>query len=826
MRKLIVRDTFLTLMLVCFSFFNASSNGKLPFRLERINTDYNGIIYNGNNILAYGNYGVITYSLDKGENWKQISLGDKLDILKIITIEDVFYALTPYSLLKSSDDGLNWTQKTLFDYPNLKDFAFDGKFFYLISENSILRIDSSLNGELETIFQFELSSLSEIVYLQNHLFCIENKYYIYRINLETNEVQTIDLHQIVLKNVKTVRDISHLKVFGANLYLLCENVNQNNPQYTKPGDADQNIRHYLLKSEDLGQNWNIVTRNIRLTKEYQIIKDTVYFITHKGILDTTTFKYYYTIRYFKIDADGNEEEINKDEMLDKRIPAFTGEVPDHSIPNTFQVSMFIHLGDEKIIAVGPSKTILVSKNNGEDWELISYFKSISDREQEVKFLGIDTILVLTNIRPFYFISFNRGATFLPPNRYVENFPEKSDNIIAWNDGTFGFVERKVFSHDEKINDSMYQRIYDSTHYYMYYSTDFGKSFTKKVFYRSHIIVNDSVSFDIVDSKVTGNKVLLVFGWFKAKKSDTTFDSYFYFFDKSFNVVDSIVQVKVQYYSALSLLFEDTISFRFISPFIYKSKDFGKNWDTIPTALKDENSLKLHHKDYLLIQNEVYNGPGKETYKLYIFNLKNSTFDSIVTLPLPMEFFVHNDTIFAQNFSNDKLYFFPDGIENMKNYDSIEISELLNNNPRLINFYISNDNNVYSLILKEVGSSFLNRLYELNIAKVGYGETKYLSIEPEIEKIGLDSYNSLPFPMPVRDNFTIFLYWDSFQAREVKVEIYDIYGNKYLGTKAKIELLSSNSGLLEVDCSGLANGVYTIILHQASKAFAISFIVVK
>lgn len=143
------------LISITFLFNSQISFCKLNFRLERLSTDYNGVVYDGKNVLAYGNYGVITYSTDKGKTWKQISLGEHIEILKILYIKDNLYALTPYSILKSADNPFNWRQRKFFDEPNLRDIAFDEKYIYLASTNAIYRTELDLNGELETIVLFD-----------------------------------------------------------------------------------------------------------------------------------------------------------------------------------------------------------------------------------------------------------------------------------------------------------------------------------------------------------------------------------------------------------------------------------------------------------------------------------------------------------------------------------------------------------------------------------------------------------------------------------------------------------------------------------------------
>jgi hypothetical protein len=782
-------------LLVVLASAAGHSTSKLPFKLERISADYNGVAYNGRTIVAYGNYGLITYSTDLGNSWRQISLGDEMNILKIITLDTVFYGLTPFSILKSTDNGMNWLQKPLNLESALRDFAFGGNYFYLISENKIFRIDTSLEKQPELIQEFEFATLSEIVYLENHLFCIDSKYYIFKINLETNEVTTIDVHQGILQNTNFVRDISHLKAFGTNLYLLAENVQQNNPQYTQPEYADNNIRHYLLKTTDLGENWELVTSNIRLTKEYQVFNDTVYFLTQKGIRKAPGSGYFYTIRYFKIASNGEEEEINKEELLDRFIPIYMGSPLDVSVPSRFRVNMFIKIDDEKIVAVGPNKTILFSKNNGLNWQLVSYFKPIIESDLEVKALGNDTIIVLTDIRPYFFVSFDNGATFLPPKRLIENFPTGVKKLFAFDDGTFGFI----------------RPYYDTVRFHLYLTKDLGNSFSKKVFY-------PKFSSTLYSNATLNNNLLLVLQY----KIDSTSGYYFYFFDKSLNSVDS------SYLEAANdLLLEDSIFFAISSNLLLQSKSFGKNWDIIYFPLNNRNFLKLHYKNYLFIPNLKMNGIRDEEWKLLILNLLSSTVDTLSTLPLPMRFFIYKDTAFAFSYiSPNMLYFFTTGLDNKIYCDSVNVLELLSDDLASI-YSIASNNFVSYFVLRQVaGSALLNTIYELNLAMISYSNPEYLPVEPTNNEDYTYLYAFPPYPNPSRDNVKIKIYWDSpSDDKSVYVDVFDPLGRKYK-LETQFTYLTGNSAYVQINTTPLPLGVYYLQISYGSRKFVFPLSIMK
>ncbi len=822
-----VKNLILIMVFLFEGFLLSIANGKPSFFIERISTDYNGIAYNGKNILAYGKYGVITYSTDKGESWKQLCLGDSLELLKIINVDTVFYALTPYSILKSTDNGLHWKQRKFFDEPTFKDFTTDGKFFFAISSRAVFRIDVELSQFPETLYQFEFSSLNEIVFLQNYLFCIDSKYFLYRINIATLEVRTFDLHNSILKDNNDVRELSRIKVYNSNIYLLAESAYQNHPLYATPINSHSNIRHTLLRTTDFGESWSIVTKNIRLTKEYQVLNDTVYFLTQTPIINKEDNYFSYSIRYYTVDSTGLEIEINPDEVLDRRIDVYTGGLNDLSVPNTFGVNMFIHIDYGKLIAVGPNKTILMSKNKGLNWNLLSYFKPLVKSNNEIRFLGKDTILVLVDIRPYYFLSIDGGATFLPPKRFIDNFPE-AGNFSLGKDGFFFFASKRIFSRSVKIDNYTYRTVYDSTKFEFFYTKDLGNTFSKFTFKRDFIFSNDTFDFDLIALKIFDEKILTTFGGSLNKTSDTIPDSYIYFFDKSFNIIDSIVLRKINFEKfSRKYIIEDTVIYLISNSFIIRGRTAGRLWDTLYSNLSDYNSFYFQYRNYLLILNTKNPQPNKYQYKLLIFNLNNFKMDSVELSPLPLMFFVFKDTIYGRSYDTPILYYFPYGIENMSLYDSIDVAPLLSNDGSFVD-KLTNDGDIsFFHLLKRVGSGLFATYYDLNLGKIVYETPRFLPVESVKSENGVYLFNYPPYPNPAENIVEVHLLWDKpLFKNELKIEIFDIFGNMIL--PPAIEFLSMNeySGIIRIDCSHLSNGTYAISVKTSSKSLLIPFLVLK
>ncbi len=336
-----------------------------PFELQRLSTDYNGIVANGNLLIVYGNNGVITYSNDLGESWKQFSLGEFNHIKKMLFIDGQFYALAPNSIFIGTSDCKIWTEKRFSNESQFLDFTFIENHFYITTRNKIYKIDKELATQLEIFLEFdEYTALSEIVSLSSFLFVIESDYYIFKIDIETKQIDTIDVHP--QHGSFTNRDLTNIKVINSNLYVLLKYSRTSQPEF-----AFENVRHKLIVSIDLGKSWELVTDNIRVTKEYLIDEGKVYFLA-PTIIDFTGKEKSWNIGYYQINTNNELMEINNADTIDKWIPFIRGS----GNLNTFGVAKLNKINDNLLFAVGPNKTIIKSQNGGLNWDLVSYFKPL------------------------------------------------------------------------------------------------------------------------------------------------------------------------------------------------------------------------------------------------------------------------------------------------------------------------------------------------------------------------------------------------------------------------------------------------------------------
>ena len=84
--------------------------------IQRLNLDFNGVLYLNNSIFAYGTGGTIIYSKDNGNFWetKKI-LNDTLTINKLINLNNnKIIGIADFDFLVfSSNSGASWSNKRI-----------------------------------------------------------------------------------------------------------------------------------------------------------------------------------------------------------------------------------------------------------------------------------------------------------------------------------------------------------------------------------------------------------------------------------------------------------------------------------------------------------------------------------------------------------------------------------------------------------------------------------------------------------------------------------------------------------------------------------------
>lgn len=789
-----------------------------PFRLARLGTDFNGVIEANGRILAYGNYGVITFSDDLGETWKQINLGDFNHILKIVKDEqNNLYALAPKTIFLSKDNGNSWTQKTIFTDEDMLDFAIKDSTIYFITQNSIGSIDNEFKTEPQTFITFdEFSILSKCEVLDRYLFVVESNYYIYRIDINSKEIDTIDVHS-KLNFSSYFRDIGNIKRRGNELYVLIKS-----SLSTVFWLEYKQKRHLIAKSTDFGDNWEVVTTDLPITLDFLINEDTI------STLAPIFLQSYFGLSFVKI--KGNEfVEFIQDTTAGIYLSYYEIAGLTPSFLNNYSITGITQVQESRnvIVAVGNNKTIFVSKNNGVNWEMKSFFRPIVEGNfpfygYGLRQYGKDTIIVATNFSPNLFRSTDGGATFLPIlNRTLNLIMNNLKAVLVpifLSDGTIALVGLKPFTIEKTI-------YYQSDTIISIFSSNVFNSFSKVEIPLGKRIFNvDPVLSVIINTYVLRNKKLFLIELFLFRSfQDTTYPIKFLcLFNNKVELLDTIPLYK--YYNTFA---DDNGLLLIDKGTLFSSADYGKTIIKL-TDLPTINTENIWYKILGVEGSKIFiNEYSKNHSRLLIFNLKTNIFDSLNLMTSSSSYYMQNlnDTILF--IGDSGIYVFPD-IMNDFSFEFYPFNELIpgSKNMTKITKFVETEKGNYIVSLMTFLQRFdFNDYHQINIGKVEFSEPS-LVVEPEVEKPLDYLYASLPFPNPAKDWLNIKVFWDSKNLNQnVSLKIFDIFGREY-NIPWEFSDSGQNSALVKINTASLSLGTYYLCINYGNRNIVIPLVILK
>ncbi len=787
-----------------------------PFQIERLGTDYNGVIGANDRIIAYGNNGVLTYSDDFGDTWKQINLGEFNHILKIIKDEEnILYALTPKSILFSKDGGNSWTQKSLRKDITLLDFALRNGMIYFITQNAVWAVDKELKSSPTKFLEFDdFVSFSKCEPLGKYLFVIEANYYIYRIDTETKQIDTIDVHTKV-KMDSYYRDVANIKVNGSDLYVLVANglSSQIESEY-------RNIRHLVIKSTDYGDNWKDVTWDIPVSKEFLVEKD-------GSVATLAPICFYFGERfpYFGVSfvrTKGKEftEYIQKD-SLGIWLPYYRGS----KNLNKYRISQILRVKDNLIVAVGGNKTILISKDNGANWVMKSFFRPIfrmtfGSNAYNIQVLSKDTIVVPTNTIPFCFYSVDGGATFLPISRKQALFIKSNLSLqwvpLSFSSGPFGLIGYKA-TEQNSISGTLVG----------IYSSDLGKTFSTVEYPIGYVLNNDSMQSFFHHGFLLQETNEFLISFFRVRLYDKYSGPKYLLcrFDDKFRLVDTTLLYN--FWSGIvpypgGLIFSDGTD-------LYSSSDYGKT--LVRLTKLPRSSYYIDKYDYI---SNIILGTVKNNLFLYEstpisgrllkFDLTANSFDSLPLMKVvSINLFASNDTVFIT--TENGIYIFPDIQNDFTNFDLIPLEYIVTGKPSIKSSIPGIKPEVLTLELNDLAESFdFDTYIPLNLAKFR-GESSYLRVEPEVDKDFVYLFAFPPYPNPAQNWVNVRVYWDSADpSKVVDVAFFDVFGRKFNLPMETSE--ESNSAMIRINTSTLGLGTYYLRVSYGYKTIVYPVLIVK
>ena len=320
MKKIII----LTLLLFLNSALLLSNN--LPFEMERLSVNFQGVAFNESSLIVYGEACILLRSPDRGKSWKQYHIvSSELNINKILSFNNNYYGILSQDyLMSSNDDGQSWTKNKLEDSISFNDLAVNDDFLFILTNNSILVYNYSFQ-KINTV-NFETSTkATEILLFNNHLLVASDSGKLIDFDIKNGFTERItDFHALGLGYVSA--NPSQIKYDNGNIYVT--------------------LGSYLLVSGDNGNTWTKINEGVYC---FDVNDGNCYTMV-------SNFDYFKNISYpsfYKVSTNGREK-INNDDIS--------------RYIYTMYYRNFKFINSDTVIAVGNDKLIMMSFNGGKNWE--------------------------------------------------------------------------------------------------------------------------------------------------------------------------------------------------------------------------------------------------------------------------------------------------------------------------------------------------------------------------------------------------------------------------------------------------------------------------
>ncbi|MCX6148153.1 MAG: hypothetical protein NTW25_13035, partial [Candidatus Kapabacteria bacterium] len=718
-------------------------------------------------LLVYGEYGNILSSSDKGENWNQKSIGDSINIVKLIPTSNKLVGISSNYIISSNINGNEWYLKE-FNNSQLIDIVFENEFIFVLTKENLIKYDLDLNQKDVIALDAINGTPLKIQINTNYVYIICNSYNVLEINLNNNYTN-------VYKNQK----ISNKLSYANNLQYL------NNHLYFVNLDT---IIDYNLKTLDITK--------LGKAKAITNFKNTIYTINSESFSNKPPTIYYSKIESQKI-------VIISEQKIDR-------------VVDTMNFNNLYFLDTNNVVAIGNAKLIYKSKNLGLNWELKSFKGNLYFRSS---YFSNNTIYITTKGLITY-KSKDYGITWLPQkfiDSTIYNY-KKIDPKLSYFDSLGNGI---IWSTDQQINiaitsdkaETFNYKYIDSLSYYCSNLPNFAK-------YKNELILN---FLTIIPFK--SNYVQLLFDFDNKFNLVHQFVLDSFNFERTFNVGNELFGLVENKYDTKSFNGKDS---SYYSYYLFKASDKSiEKWyyfDSINTIKSMGTNFKIEdNKLFFLLgfgkgTKLYYDSLGKldiskteigyelDSLAVYDFNLRQYKIILGATEYISPYYAKINDIYY---FQGDTNYYMSNNIFDKSSWIKRKnIKYKLYQNTKINGNLTSISNLGFCFI--HPNSNFKNEVIESQTEDLTY------------------FYSYPPFPIPARNELKSLIYWDmSYNIDDSDIGVYDIYGNK-VADKEKISInkLNAYSGYLTWDCSGLATGVYMIQIKHGTNTHNIRAMVVR
>jgi hypothetical protein len=779
------------------------------FMPERMITDFHGVVYNGKNVLAYGDYGIITFSEDKGMNWQQLNIGDKYNIKKIRTIESVFFGVTEYSVIKSTTNGKSWVNTEITETPDVISCAVNNNSVYILTKNSVLRCNNNLDFETNPLIEFDArQKYTEIEYHNGYIYLLSNndtleQKHILKLNPESSNFERISL-TIVLHLPSDIAKFSNLKFHNNNIYYINEII--------KTVIQGGRSSYYMMKSEDGGQSWRKFYFGFCLAN---FLED----------------DYLYNVRernsQFALSV--LEDSPHPDSLAIETVITDTSTPPERYQSLTFTTIIdIIRISKDTMVAIGKSKTIAVTVDGGKKWILKSRYRYQLTHDLLQHSVNAPPVFINKNLifNSNRYKTFDGGITWLPP------LSSDNENINKWYSDIYYFDENgtgMTIKNDGKL-------------LYMLKTEDFGETY-------SQIVINPPMTTKYGEKEILGVKINNKI-FFTYLSSNGNF-SFIYVFNENYELEHTSIFSSTNTYNIVSDQNSNLYTYGIYKPNGYmdtnvsyvllKSSDNGYSWGNeieslpFPSKIFDyagkpyfSTSVKdLYSFDKYIIMPNMYAEPTV----LYLFDTEKEILDS---LEIPFFLSRSDEAIFSFKgdfyaiSSNNTIYRTSNFPSKEAVWDSIHISNYLYDwkdyepgsrvADRDIIYSTWTDNEQIYLVVNKSSWDYvaggLEFMFKTNIVKLFKDEPTSVEEVENVENIKSRLSQFSIYPNPASEYIEITKPSEGFKPSEVSnIKIYNTLGECVLTVRARQAV-----PLQRIDVSNLPRGVYYLRIGNRTQMF--------
>ncbi len=782
------------------------------FELMPLGMNFNGSVTAGHHVIVYSDNGNYLITTDRGKSWKQYSIHPFGNIKQIENRGDTLWGIIEEGILiRSCNKGLNWE---LFPFQLdsgdcFRSMATGSVDIFIRCERKIMRINKDGNiivsykddqlfcdrqdkWKKESFSYMGRSGDSLLVSVSNSPFDYNGKILIFSeelIPLDTIRLQeyfppwladTWDCRGFELKNIQ--------KYKGRNVYLI-----NYLPYYS---NSDFSEWTYIYSDEKIGK-----TKEDSVIHEYlpmyHINNDFIYLpIIYHNINNNNAMMKHLKYQFKTSNAfcnfglkefDNSTMNFGVEGRLFENRYYTVGYSFIDALSESIWKGSFIVVEDTLFFWQGPKKTIVQSRNEGKDWELISHYQPVSPF-----FILNDTSFIsLSNVYPNHiYSSFDGGQTFIPPlidtSKYYPYFQVLNRPALLYIDSTGkGFFTAPHLGNNFVVGRSKNFAVTD----------DYGKSFRfferrKDIFIRdmesslSNVFRFGDKAFFAVNYSVDSSRI------YSVDFSENDLPVYSMVTQRQKNIIHFFGNDLKNYF----ILARDADKKIFT---VQETHDSGKTWNVFKNFGKDLNVKYVyeHSIDSIFISSieppavYLYQKELNEIELLYQENTNHYSYFQLVCIS--NQFFIAGDSILMKNSDRNDL-------------EKWEPCDWDFGKPEFKSFIFKGN----------IAFAYLSdSLRPPNYYRITLKDSSPVNVKHTSENTVKNFYASNPEPLPAKTFVNVKIFWDEiFDIRKTAIAIYNTMGVQ-VEKDENITILNGNERSAELvwGCTGKPSGIYLIVI---------------